>query len=60
MATYLLRPKREIILHRLLGILIEWLALGLLCQGQEKVNQNQCLDQDVPLEGEVAQLAIIS
>lgn len=60
MATYLLRPKREIVLHRLLGILIEWLALGLLRQGQEKVNQNQCLDQDVPLEGEVAQLAIIS
>lgn len=60
MRTYVFLAECEIILHRFLRILVEWLALGPLGQGQQEVDEYQCLDQDVTLEGEITQLQIVS
>lgn len=58
--TYAFFTEREIVLHRFLRVLIDGLALRLLCKSQEKVDENQCLDKDVPLESEIAQLYVVS
>jgi hypothetical protein len=58
--AYIFFAKCEVVLHRLLCILIVRLALGRSCQRQEEVDQDQCLDQDVALEGDIAKLRTIS
>lgn len=54
--TYVLFTKREVVLHRLLRILIDRLALSFVRQSKEEVDENQSLDKDVPLESEITQL----
>jgi hypothetical protein len=58
--THILIAKGEGILHGLLRIRIVWLAFGLFCKRQEEVDHDECLDQDVALESEVAQLRVVS
>lgn len=58
--TYVFCAEGEGVLHRLLCILIDRLALRLLCKTQKEVEKYQCLDQDMPLESEIAQLGTIS
>ena len=60
MGTYVFLAQCEVVLHRLLRILVKWLALRPLGQSQQKVDEYQCLDKDVALEGEIAQLEIVS
>lgn len=58
--THVLIAKGKRVLHGLLRVLIVRLALRLFCKRQEKVDHDQCLDQDVALESKVAQLRFIS
>lgn len=47
-------------MHSLLGFLVDRLALRFLCQSEKEVDKYQCLDKDVPLKSEIAQLEMIS
>lgn len=60
MGTYVFLAQCEVVLHRLLRILVKRLALGPLGQSQQKVDEYQCLNKDVPLKSEVTQLDMIS
>jgi len=59
-ATHIFFTKGEVVLHSLLGFLVDRLALRLLCQSEKEVDKYQCLDKDVPLKSEIAQLEMIS
>jgi hypothetical protein len=58
--THILITKGKGVLHGLLRIHIVRLAFGLFCKRQEEVDHDECLDQDVALESEIAQLRVVS
>ena len=54
MGTYVFLAQGEALLHRLLRILVKWLALRPLGQSHRKVDEYQALNKDVALAGEIA------
>ena len=58
--THIFLAKREAVLHRFLCLLIVRSFLRLVRESKQEIDQDQCLHKDVPLEGEIAQLGVIS